>query len=200
MSAPAKSLFFRVSIALVCVALVSILAAGCSDNTGFKTTKTQATQTTKPSKTPTLSQPCSLLSAQTAASILGTTIKKLGNPESSEPDESTLRCRYSTTSDDGKLYLVLNVYVYQKQSAFELVKKVNKGKDIETSVDEGYYFDKTTSLQSERFVGARKSKTRIAVSASIAVIDPGEKLIAKQKTLPDVGILATQVGIILSKV
>lgn len=192
--------FIKSFIPILLLGSLIFTAVSCSEDKGFKKTKTKIAQTTKPSKTPILNQPCSLLTLETAASILGTTTKKLGSPESSEPDSSTLRCRYAATSDDGKLFLVLNVYVYEKQSAYDLVKKVNKGKEIETSVDEGFYFNKTTTLQSERFVAARDGKARIGVSSSIAIINPDEELKAEQIVLPEVDVLSNQVGIILSKV
>ena len=67
-------------------------------------------------------------------------------------------------------------------------------------VDEGFYFNKTTTLQSERFVAARDGKARIGVSSSIAIINPDEELKAEQIVLPEVDVLSNQVGIILSKV
>jgi|GEM_PF-3812738 len=167
---------------------------------GFKSTKTQQTLSTLPSEEANISQPCSFLSLKTAASILGTTEKKLGELKSSKPSKDTLRCRYAAISDDKTLFLVLNVYIYESQDAFDLVKTANKGKDIETSVDEGFYFDKTNLLQSERLVAARDGNNRFAISSSIAVINPQDQLKPEQIILPDVGLLATQLGLMLSKV
>lgn len=196
--------FFRTfCIGLFLIALL-LFASACSDGKdrgdGFKSTKTEPTKATTPSKTPTLKQACSLTSVETAASLLGTTTKKLGDPEASEPEVGTLRCRYAATSDDKKFYLVLNIYVYQKQISYDLVEEVNKGKKIETSVDDGFYFIKTTKLESERFVAARRGKDRVGVSASIAVIDPKDELKEEDITLPEISLIATQVGLILSKV
>lgn len=178
--------------------------SSCSDDKdrgdGFRVTETKTTAETKPSKEPTLTQPCSLLSKAQAAEILGTTEEKLGDPESSTPADDTLRCRYDAISDDQKLYLVLNVYVYETQKAYDQVKKVNKGTDIETSVDEGFYYDLTSSRESERLVAARDGKSRVAVSSSIAVINADDELTPDQITLPSVNSLASQLGIILSKV
>lgn len=184
--------------------LVLVLVLGCSDDKdlgdGFRSTKTEPTTSTTLSKTPTLKQPCSLVSSKTAASILGVETDELDDPESSTPEVGTLRCRYSTTSDDKRLFVALNIYVYEKQISYDLVKQVNKGKKIETSVDEGFYYVKTTKLESERFVAARSGKNRIGVSASIAITNPGEELTSEQINLPEIDVIATQVGLILSKV
>lgn len=195
---------FKISFVAVAFCVVAVLISGCSDGKdrgdGFRSTKTEPTTSTTLSKTPTLKQPCSLISAQTAASILGLDTNNLGEPESSTPEVGTLRCRYNSTSEDKKLFLTLNIYVYEKQVSYDLVEQVNNGKKIETSVDDGFYYIKTTKLQSERFVGARNGKNRIGVSASIAIINPGEELTSEQTVLPEIDVIATQVGLILSKV
>lgn len=189
------------SIVVLIVIVAFVSCSGSNDlGGGFKTTKTTETLSTVPSETANISQPCSFLSLKTAASILGTTEKKLGELKSSKPADSTLRCRYAAISDDKKLYLVLNVYIYETQEAFDLVKRVNKGIRIETSVDEGFYFDNTNSIQSERLVAARDRTNRMAISSSIAIINPDDELSAEQIVLPEVSLLAHQLGSMLSKV
>ena len=197
--------FVYIGISVIVLVFVLIfIFTSCSNKKdlggGFKSIKTEQTLSTIPSETANISQPCSFLSLKTAASILGTTEKKLGDLESSKPSDGTLRCRYAAISDDKKLFLVLNVYIYEKQSAFDLVKKANKGKTIETSVDEGFYFDKTNNIQSERLVAARDNENRIAISSSIAIVDPKDQLQVQQIILPEVSLLANQLGLMLSKV
>ncbi|MFN8015632.1 MAG: hypothetical protein U0R17_03345 [Acidimicrobiia bacterium] len=189
---------------LVVTIVVSIFAIGCGSSNddlgdGFKSKETTTTKTTVPSKTPRKDQPCSLLSTENAAAILGTTVEKLGKPESSEPDKDILRCRYGAISDDNKLYLVLNIYIYKTQSSFSLIKKLNKATNIETNIDEGFYYDKTTTKQSERYVAARKGSIRIAVSSSIATIDPKVDLAKDQIQLPDINSLANTLGNVIAK-
>lgn len=196
-----NQIYFSIFLAVLTVLLIAILANSCgNDNDGFESSQTSSTKDTLPSKTPTIEQPCSLITIETAASILGTTIEKLEKPESSQPDKETLRCRYSAISDDQKLFLVLNVYVYKTQSSYDLIEKANKGKKIETTVDEGFYFDRTNNLEIERFVAAREGKSRVAVSSSIAVVQPEDKISDFQFVLPGLDVLATQLGLILSAV
>lgn len=196
-------MFRRYLFLIVLVGLFALVASSCggSDDKGdgFKPTKTDPTKATLPSDTPTLSQPCSLVSIETASTILDVPQDLLDDPESSEPSEGTLRCRYSAISADSTLFLVLNVYVYTTQDAYDSAKEFNKGIDIETSVDGGFTFENTTTTESERFVAARDGGNRIGVSASIAITDPDEELTPDQITLPDVNELADQVGTVLFK-
>lgn len=184
----------------LCVSLVLVACSSEDKNDGFKKTSTKATTTTQPSATRTIEQPCSLVNLETAATILGTSQEKIKNPESSQDDSGTKRCRYAATSDDGELYLVLNVYVYTTQDAYDLAKKSNSGTDILTSYDEAFTYEKTTQQESERFVAARDGDHRVGVSSSIAVIQPDTQITNEQIVLPTVYALAEQVGLILSKV
>ena len=185
-------------IVLICVTVFSACSGkGDDKNDGFKVTKTQATTETTPSATPKISQPCSLLSLPAAAEILNVAEAKLGKPESSSTDDGILRCRYAATSDDGELYLVLNVYVYEEQSIYDLVRKANKAQDVETTYDDGFTYDITKFNESERFVAAREGKNRVAISSSISTIAPKTELKPEQITLPDVNVLAVRVGRIL---
>ncbi len=191
-----RSVVLTLAIVVLCVVSIS----GCSSdkkNDGFETTKTDPTVATEPSDAKTISQPCSLITLETASTILNTPQQTLGEPESSEPSLGTLRCRYGATSQDGELFLVLNVYVFTTQEAYDLVKKVNKGEEIETSFDAGFTFDKTTTTESEIFVAAIDGTNRVGVSASIATTKANTPLEPSQINLPDINDLANQVGVIL---
>lgn len=175
----------------------------CSDSNdrgdGFKSTQTKKKTTTTISKKPILSQPCSLLSVEQASELMQASQDQIEEPESSKPDQKVLRCRYATTTEDQKRYVILNIYVYKDQASFDQVREINKAKPVETTVDEGFYFEKNTIREAERFVAARQGDTRIAVSSTISVINPDDELSAGQITLPTTQELALQLSNILEK-
>lgn len=161
---------------------------------GFRITQTSQVQQTKPSSTPVYEQPCSLVNKDEASKLLMVPTKKLEEPESSQPDTGTLRCRFAATSDDGKLYLVLNIYVFTKQSDYNLIREAHRGKEISTTLDDGFYYQITTTRQSENFVAVRDGNQRLGISASIAVINGNDKLQDFSYTLTDTSALATQLS------
>jgi hypothetical protein len=184
-------------IAAIFICIACFLVA-CSKDKGFKESKSTTT-TTLPSSTPTLKQPCSLMSVDKAAKTLNISAKKIDHPESSGA-RHTLRCKYAAISDDEKLYLTLNIYIYATQDAFDQVRHDNQASSIESNVDEAFSYTTQNSRQAERLVAARQGNKRIGVSASIAVINSQDKLSNSQITLPSNNDLAVQVGLLLASV
>lgn len=187
--------------AFIFICTLSLLAlAGCSGGDDFKKVETSSTEATVPSRTPTLKQPCSLMTPTIAALTLNIAEKNLDPADGTPVSEEILRCKYSALSDDNELYIVLNIYVYKTQEAFDKVKEANKGKKITTEVDGGFSYVRSNKREVEYFVGAYKGRNRVGVSASIGVTDPEGSLTEDQIALPTLDTLATQVGKILAKV
>lgn len=176
----------------------SFLFSACGGDDGFKTVKTQPTQSTVPSSTPNKDQPCSLISKDKAAKMLGIEAEKIDPPDVNESSD-ILRCRYSTLSDDNTKFISINAYIFKTQEAFDRTKKANKGTSIGTDVKSGFSYVRVNDKESERFVGVNKDNTFIGLSASVSLTSAEGELNVNDIKLPSLNDLATQVGVIISK-
>lgn len=179
--------------------IIALCLTACGDNNeSFKSVKTEPTQSTVPSSEPNLDQPCSLVDAQTAATLLKVPLEKINEPDVTEGNDF-LKCRYDALSDDNELFIAFNIYIFKSKDAFDRVNSANDGKSINTELDGGFSYIRANKRESERFVGAYQGDIRIGISASIALTQPKGELKSEQIILPSLEELATQVGLVISK-
>lgn len=197
-----RRLTIDIGILILVLFIVVFAFKACTDDgkdlgDGFKETNASKTKTTKPSSKPNLDQPCSMLKKSEATALLGSEVETGTNEDT---DKNTLRCRFDAVTSDGKFFLNINVYVFKNKDAYNTLKISNNGIKIETNVDDGFYAVREKSLEVERIVAVADGNKRIAVSASVASINPGAKItLAEQTFIPDGATLATYAGKIMAK-
>lgn len=193
-----------IDIVIVVVILIVIVFTfkACSDDSkdlgdGFKSTNSSKTKTTKPSSKANLDQPCSLLKKVEATKLLGSDVE---TGTSEDIDKNTLRCRFDSVTADGKFFININVYIFKTKDAYNNLKISNNGTKIETNVDDGFYAVREKSLEIERIVAVADGEKRIAISASVASIQPNVAVSANEQTIiPDGSKLAEYAGNIMAK-
>lgn len=184
-------------IILILILLVFLFSGDDKDaGGGFRKTTTPQTKTTKPSSTPSIKQPCSLLSKEEATTLLGEEVDEGVN---ADIDKDTLRCRFDNTTSDGKYFLNINVYVFKTQKAYVSLKQANSGTEIETNVDDGFYAVRAKTQETERIIAIVSGDNRIAISASMALVQANGTLTEEELTIPDASRLAQYAGNIMAK-
>ncbi|MBP9114972.1 MAG: hypothetical protein KBF89_01335 [Acidimicrobiia bacterium] len=190
----------QIAIAVLVVIVIGVIiflfSGGSEDKSGFKETTTSTTEVTVPSNTPNIAQPCSLLTATEATTLLGSTTK---DGVKADIDEDTMRCRYDSITPDGKYFLNVNVYVFKTKKAYNSTKTANNGVTIQTNVDDGYYAMREKKIEIERIVAIRSGDKRIALSISIASIMPNQTIDKNTTLIPDANKLAEFTGNTMAK-
>lgn len=186
---------------LLSVSLVVLVSLGaCSDDDGFTKTETSSTASTVPSATPNLDQPCSLLARDSAGALVSIPPEDLEDAQSSEIGEATLRCKYSSLSNDKETLTDVSVYVYKSAEPYNTIREANKGQELDTEFNSGFYYERSTPRELERYIAVTAGDNRLALSVSTARVMPNTELTEDQKNLPSIEELTSQLNQIVSSI
>ncbi len=176
------------------------MARSCGDlGDGFRETDAPSTTSTIPSATPNLDQPCSLISIDEAAEIIGVDAESLDPLQNSEVGNSTLRCRFSSLTEDKSHFVSFNVFIYKDFSEYNRLRDLPASSAIQGDFDSGFNLERMPSTELDRLVGAQVDDVRLAVSSNLAVVKPDAVLDESQYEVLDFGQLQAIIESIFQK-